>query len=333
MTRAAALLPVSIVVCTRNRAESLGRTLAALAGLEVGPLPAVELVVVDNGSTDGTAEVVRQAAATFPYPLRLVSCPEKGLSRARNAGVAAARHDLILFTDDDCLPKPDWAVRLAAAYGDNPLQLIGGPVIDLPDDWDGSESGRQAAEARAWIRPRGVVKGPEDVPGFVIGANFSFGRAVFDRIGSFDTRLGAGSSLHAAEEIDFVYRAHKSSIPIVFEPDAMVLHDHRRDSATLARMFFRYCVGEGALAAKHLFAGDPIYLKVRYWGFFSEIRASRKGIKPFSYVPLYALGVVVGAVRMSLHIGWRGVRGRLGLGAACSAVPAPSHKAVRRPDA
>ncbi|MDW8444478.1 MAG: glycosyltransferase family A protein [Acetobacteraceae bacterium] len=116
------LLPVSIVVCTRNRAESLGRTLAALARLEVAPLPAVELLVVDNGSTDGTAEVVRAAQVSFPYPLRLVPCPEKGLSRARNAGVLAARHDLVLFTDDDCLPEPDWALRLAEAYGGDALQ-------------------------------------------------------------------------------------------------------------------------------------------------------------------------------------------------------------------
>ena len=127
------LLPVSIIVCTRNRAESLGRTLAALARLDVSSLPAVELVIVDNGSTDGTAELVRAAAGSFPYPMRLVSCPEKGLSRARNAGVAAARHALILFSDDDCLPEPDWAVRLAEAYGGDPLQVIGGRVVDVAE--------------------------------------------------------------------------------------------------------------------------------------------------------------------------------------------------------
>lgn len=127
------LLPVSIVVCTRNRAESLRRTLTALAGLNVARLPAVELVVVDNGSTDGTAEVVQAAAGSFPYPVRLVSCPEKGLSRARNAAVAAARHELIRFTDDDCLPESDWAVRLAEAFGGDPLQVIGGRVVDVAE--------------------------------------------------------------------------------------------------------------------------------------------------------------------------------------------------------
>ena len=292
------LLPVSIIVCTRNRAESLGRTLAALARLDVSALPAVELVIVDNGSTDGTAELVRTAAGSFPYPVRLVSCPEKGLSRARNAGVAEARHALILFTDDDCLPEPDWAVRLAEAYGGDPLQVIGGRVVDVAQ---GETPGLTPPPAD--LRGAEWLDRPERTHLFMIGANFSFGSAVVSRIGLFDTRFGAGAPLHAAEDTDFVYRAFRAGIPVRYDPSAVVWHDHRRDAATLRRMVYRYHLSEGALAVKHLRHDGMRYLRAKYWSYVSEIRKWRRGGLTFADLVLLAVAYLDGAARMALQFG------------------------------
>ena len=292
------LLPVSIIVCTRNRAESLGRTLAALARLDVSALPSVELVVVDNGSSDGTADVVEAARASFPYPVRLISCPEKGLSRARNAGVAEARHELILFTDDDCLPEPDWAVRLAEAYGGDPVQVIGGRVVDVAL---GETPGR--APVPADVRGAERLDRPERTPLFMIGANFSFGRTVVSRIGAFDTRFGAGAPLHAAEETDFVYRAFRAGIPVRYHPSAVVWHDHRRNAATLRRMHYASHVSQGALAVKHLRDDGGVYLRAKYWGVVSEIRRWRTGQSTFGEVVLRAAAHLYGAARMALWLG------------------------------
>ncbi len=292
------LLPVSIIVCTRNRAESLGRTLAALARLDVSSLPAVELVIVDNGSTDGTAELVRAAAGSFPYPMRLVSFPEKGLSRARNAGVAEARHALILFTDDDCLPEPDWAVRLAEAYGGDQLQVIGGRVVDVAE---GETPGLTPPPAD----PRGAERLDrlERTPLFMIGANFSFGSAVVSRIGLFDPRLGAGTPLHAAEETDFVYRAFRAGIPVRYDPSAVVWHDHRRDAATLRRMLYGYTLSEGAMAVKHLRHDGGLYLRAKYWSYVSEIRKWRRGETTLADLVRLAVAYLDGAARMAFWLG------------------------------
>jgi glycosyltransferase involved in cell wall biosynthesis len=101
---------VTVVVPTRNRPDSLGRCLEALAG-QVG-VGTIEIVVVDDGSDDSAA--VEAALARAPYA-RLLRQPPSGPAAARNAGVAAARGSIVCFTDDDCEPEPGWAAALATA--------------------------------------------------------------------------------------------------------------------------------------------------------------------------------------------------------------------------
>src|SRR5690349_17754111 len=107
---------ISVVVCTFNRARSLGRSLNALLALKPPP-GGYELIIVDNNSRDGTAEVVARASsqrgASAP-PVRYIFEPAQGLSRARNAGVRAARGRILAFTDDDTLVPPDWLLQLDA---------------------------------------------------------------------------------------------------------------------------------------------------------------------------------------------------------------------------
>ncbi|MCS6855223.1 MAG: hypothetical protein NZ523_10795 [Elioraea sp.] len=174
-------------------------------------------------------------------------------------------------------------------------------MIDLPDKWDGFEVKRQEALTRAWISPRGMGTRPEDVPAYLVGANFSTGRPLIDHLALFDVRLGAGSRFHAAEATDWIYRAFKSVSRICFEPSARVFHDHRRDAATLRRMFHRYNGGEGAVAVKHMLAGDWTRFRIKYRGLFSEVGASRAGRKPWRYPFLDALGTVQGGVVWACH--------------------------------
>lgn len=117
-------LKVTVIICTRNRAESLARTLESL---HVSNKPAdwqLELIVVDNGSSDDTPTTV--AAWADRLPIKLVEEPTPGLSNARNAGVAAATGQYIIWTDDDVLVDRDWLCAYAQAFSRYPNVVVFG---------------------------------------------------------------------------------------------------------------------------------------------------------------------------------------------------------------
>lgn len=119
---------VSVVICTWNRDRLLDRTLEGLAALRVAPGLAWELLVVDNGSEDGTAGVLAKHARRLP--LRVVEEPERGLSRARNRGLDEARGELVLWTDDDVRADPGWLSEIVLAARRFPDQAIFGGTVD-----------------------------------------------------------------------------------------------------------------------------------------------------------------------------------------------------------
>ncbi len=279
------LLPaVSIVLCTRNRADSLGRTLDAISRLDRTGIPALELVVVDNGSTDGTPALLEGAQRSFPFPLVTLRTERKGAGRTRNRGVLASHHPLILMTDDDCLPRADWLVTTASLFGDDLGQVIVGAFPDVG----------QGEEAMARF-PHGRLDLPAELFGPVQGGNMSFGRVVFDRIGGFDVCRGVGAR-SLDEDVDFAYRAHLAGFPVRYEPASFVLHDHRRSPIAIERRMREYFFAQGSLALK-LFRRDRGALtKVLYWRFLSELRGWRQGHWSAARPASYAWAVLRGAV-------------------------------------
>lgn len=105
---------VSVIICTYNRASSLKRTLQSLLHQTV-PTEMFELIVVDDGSVDNTAEICQQMHVELPNLKYISAGTNIGLSSAANLGIKSSRGDYILFTDDDCLPKEDWIERMRAA--------------------------------------------------------------------------------------------------------------------------------------------------------------------------------------------------------------------------
>ena len=113
---------VSIVVPLYNNRRTLGACLDALAAQRFeGPR---DVIVVDNGSTDGSQDLVRGRPFT-----RLLSCPIPGPAAARNWGIAAARYELVALTDADCLPEPAWLVELVKGLTED-LAGVGGPLLE-----------------------------------------------------------------------------------------------------------------------------------------------------------------------------------------------------------
>src|SRR6516225_223426 len=118
---------LTVLIATRNGARTLPRCLGALAGL-TSPPGGWKLVVVDNGSTDATREIVASFADRLPLTFLLE--PRHGKNAALNAGLGSVEGDLVVFTDDDTLPRPDWLVEMRRAADEHrSFSIFGGSVL------------------------------------------------------------------------------------------------------------------------------------------------------------------------------------------------------------
>ena len=256
----------SIIICTRNRAEALRRTLDTLHRMHVPAGVRHEVIVADNASSDDTARVVEAASAHMP--VRCVREDRPGAGRARNAALAEARGAMVFITDDDCHVGADWLAVGMAILAAEPRQLVGGR-IDLHDPRDLPLTIKTETEP-AQLSSVGRLFG------FIHGCNMICGRCVLDEIGLFDPRLGAGTRCKAAEDTDLVYRALRAGIPVRYRPELRLSHDHgRRDPEVGERLTEGYFAGFGSMALKHLLKGRPELLKAAYWQMWSEARRGR----------------------------------------------------------
>ncbi len=209
---------LSVVVATYNRAASLREALHSLAQVEVGDGFALEIVVVDNGSSDATQEVVRDFAARTSGVVR--SCREttQGVAAARNKGVREALGDWIAFFDDDQLADPRWLRELLAVARTTGAQCVGGRVtlaMERPPRWPLRSFCRGLlGETLHGDLPRPFTG--KLVPGT---GNVLLHRRVFEAVGVFDERLVQG-----AEDADFFRRARACGFAMWYAPAACVAH-------------------------------------------------------------------------------------------------------------
>jgi glycosyltransferase involved in cell wall biosynthesis len=254
---------LSVVVCTYNRAQLVGRALTHIGAAATRAGIGVEVIVVDNNSRDATKEAVARAAATAGVPIRYVFEPKQGLSFARNRGLRSAGGDVVAFTDDDCLVERDWIAALWREFEANPDVAVVGGSVDLYSSDDRPISIRRVAE-------RVRYTSADQIYGLIMGANLAVRRGIAERIGGFDPAFG-GSRGVVADDIEFVYRALKRGFGVVYTPEARVLHDHGRRTADDVRTVGRsYVRGRGAFFCKYLLRADPTILRHAWW----EVRAS-----------------------------------------------------------
>src|ERR1700730_18373678 len=120
---------ISVVLCTYNRASSLGKTFESLRQMTVPPVLKWELIVVDNNSADNTYAAVTEFARTSGLNLRYVFESKQGLCHARTTGVANARGEIIAFTDDDVQVSPEWLQELKRTFSEFDCMGVGGKSI------------------------------------------------------------------------------------------------------------------------------------------------------------------------------------------------------------
>jgi glycosyltransferase involved in cell wall biosynthesis len=216
---------VSVVIPALNVAETLPDQLAALAGQTY--TDAFEVIVADNGCTDGTARVAEDWAPRLP--VRVVDASaRRGINHARNVGIRAAHGPIVLLCDGDDQVSRDWIRRLAEALGT--YDVVGGPLRFV-----GSPTAVQ------WRKPLSVteLRRSHDFLPYAFGSNMGFRRPVFDAVGGFDEDYRIG-----ADEIGFCWRAQLDGLSIGFAPEAFVDYRIREGLRATARQFYAY--GQGA---------------------------------------------------------------------------------------
>jgi glycosyltransferase involved in cell wall biosynthesis len=174
----------SILISTKNRAAALAKTLHAFGSVQVPDGLEAELIVVDNGSTDNTWEVISKAQLPA-MQLTGIREPQPGKSRALNTAIKNSRGRALLFTDDDVLPAQNWLEHMSMPLLDNRCDAVAGRILlaeELRRPWFGKIHPLWLAERRD-LRE----KNPE-----LVGASMGMRREVFDQIPGFNTDMGPG---------------------------------------------------------------------------------------------------------------------------------------------
>jgi GT2 family glycosyltransferase len=221
----------SVVVPTYGRARQLGDCLAALAAQDY-PRDRFEVVVADDGSSRPPHEVVEGLSGALD--VRLLAAPHRGPATARNLGAAAARGELLAFTDDDCRPTPGWLRALAVRLRAQPGAAVGGRVRNgLAGNLfsAGSQLLVDFLYERWNERPGG--------PLLFTSNNLALRADRFREIGGFD----ASFPLPAAEDRDFCDRWRARGLALSYAPEAVVDHYHELDAGRFWHQHFRYGVG------------------------------------------------------------------------------------------
>jgi glycosyltransferase involved in cell wall biosynthesis len=246
---------ISLIICTRNRAGPLRRCLDAVAELQfAGPW---EAVLVDNGSTDSTREVIEAFAREAPFPVRYVHEAVPGLSNARNAGLAVASGEIIAFTDDDCYPEPAMLTEIVRAFDEAELGYVSGRIMLYdPDDYP--------ATINESLEPVVFPPGRYIAPGAIKGANLAFRRTALDEIGGFDPLFGSGA-LFPAEDIDAAARLALRGWWGRYVPEIVVWHHHGRKAADIGKLHKAYDYGRGAYHAKLMLSERAVKIGFRGW--------------------------------------------------------------------
>jgi len=231
---------LSVVICAYTL-ERWADIVAGVESLRRQTRPPEQVVLV----SDHNAELLERAQAAFPQMICVPNAGERGLSGARNTGVAVATGDVVAFLDDDAAAEPDWAERMLEAYRADDVLGVGGAVSPA---WRAPRP-RWFPDEFLWVvgcSYAGLPTSPAEIRN-PIGANMSFRREVFATAGGFDVGMGRlGKDAAGCEETEFSIRARRvyRAGRIVLEPTAGCRHNVTPDRVT--RTYFRRrCRAEG----------------------------------------------------------------------------------------
>jgi glycosyltransferase involved in cell wall biosynthesis len=240
------LPPVSLVLCTRNRPGLVRETIESILAADAVP---DEIVVIDQ--SDVPDRSLEQLTANATTVIRVVASDPNGLGQARNEGIAAARHDVLVFVDDDMLAHPGWLDALVGGLvSAQPRAVVTGAVeATAAESWRGFTPSTQAGVPGTEFAGRI----DRDV---LAGGHMASERSALEAVGGFDPRLGAGARFPAADDNDLGFRLLEAGYRIVYIADAVLYHRAWRAGWQYPLVRWRYGLGKGGFYAKHRAASD-----------------------------------------------------------------------------
>jgi glucosyl-dolichyl phosphate glucuronosyltransferase len=220
-------MKITVILCTYNRAHSIGAAFESVLASVLPPDLEWEVLAVDNNSKDHTRAVANEFCLRYPGRFRYIFEGQQGLSNARNAGIREARGEIIAFTDDDVTVEPTWLQNLTASLHDGVWVGAGGRVCPpkdfTPPDWLTMDGGVMDSSGVLALFDVGTVAGELKKPPF--GANMAFRKSMFEKYGGFRSDLGrSGNSLIGNEDTEFGGRLLAAQERLLYEPSAVVFH-------------------------------------------------------------------------------------------------------------
>ena len=222
----------SVIVPTRERPAQLRNCLGALAALDY-PRDRFEVVVVDDGSREPPESLVR--AFDGHLEVTLLAGPRRGPAGARNAGARQAKGDYLAFTDDDCLPQPDWLQAFERRFAPGSVAAVGGVTVNL------LRSNTCSVASQLLLDYLGAYyNAVPDEASFFTSSNLAVLAPEFRRVGGFDPsfRFAGG------EDRELAHRLARTGGRPVFAPEVVVCHAHALTLRSFLRQHFAY--GRGA---------------------------------------------------------------------------------------
>lgn len=264
------MITVSVIICTRNRAESLRDTLASIAKVTVPQDEELELLVVDNGSTDQTQAVFEQASLPQFCNVRLIEELRPGVSHARNTAASHADGDILLFTDDDIRVPKNWITGMIAPIRSGRADAVAGGVKLAP------HLQRSWQDVDPWLTSLLATTHTldPDTPQRMVGANMAVARHVFQQLPPFDPNLDAGSPIGLGGETLFSLQLQNAGFHLAAAFSVVVEHHCNPDR--LSRM--------------------------------SYLKATEKVGRSQGYIDYHFKGAPIRPVRHAVELGWRYVK-------------------------
>lgn len=264
---------VSVVVPVYNGADTIAACLKSLLNQDY-PAEAYEIIVVENGSTDATTQVVEK------YPVRLFHNDKRGPAPARNLGIAQSEAEIVAFTDADCVAEPQWLSKLMQPYTDPQVGCVGGAIrVSTPGEGTFVERFLEDNPPLA-----NFISGQNQYLPNLYTGNASYRRSLLNQLGGFNANMVTG------EDVDLSWRLQvETGAKLCYVPEAIVYHRYQSTADGLAREYRQW--GYGEILLDTMYRKHPNYPRSWHVQF-------RRILSQFLVLPRYCLSMVIRQIRL-----------------------------------